>query len=105
MVESAVSTVNIKAYTWIAAALDTPEGDRKKLKLEIPAGATMYDLLKKLAELHPEFREKIFDPETERFNDEVLIITGGKLIQSKDFKSTVLQDKAEIMFSPILIGG
>jgi len=100
-----MNTIKLQAYAWIAAALGAAGNANQTIKMEINEGATLFDLFNQVAERFPEFKQKVFDPQNGQISDQVMIISNGRLMQVKDFNSTVLNDKDSVILSPVLVGG
>jgi sulfur carrier protein ThiS len=105
MVELAANTVQIQVYSWISETLGTGDNQHQKLSRKVRPGTTVYDLFAGLANDFPEFREKIFNPDTGKFSDQVLVILNSRLVQSQDFANTIINDKDHLSLSPVLVGG
>ncbi len=81
------------------------DNQNQTLTPRIKDGATVFDLFSDLAAQYPEFCRKVFDPQSGKFSDQVMIIVNGRLVQDKDFKSTVIHDNDKVILSPVLVGG
>jgi hypothetical protein len=100
-----MNTIKLQAYAWISGTMGTADNQNQTLKIQLEEGATLFDLFSRVAGQHPEFKEKIFDPQTGQISDQVMIIANGKLIQVKEFNFTILKDKDTVVLSPVLVGG
>jgi molybdopterin converting factor small subunit len=100
-----MNTIKLQAYAWISGAMGTADNQNQTMKKQINQGVTLFDLFSDLAGQYPDFCQKVFDPKTGQISDQVMIIVNGRLIQAKDFKATVMNDKDAIILSPVLVGG
>jgi molybdopterin converting factor small subunit len=98
-------SIKLQAFAWISSAMGTAVNQNQTSKKQLQEGATLFDLFTQIAAEFPEFKEKVFDPQSGQISDQVMIIANGRLIQVKDFKSTVLKDKDTVVLSPVLVGG
>jgi hypothetical protein len=85
--------------------MGTADNQNTTLNKQIAEGSTLFDFFGSLAGQYPDFREKIFDPQTGQISDQVMIILNGRLIQSRDFQRTLMNDKDTLILSPVLVGG
>ncbi|HSW57496.1 MAG TPA: MoaD/ThiS family protein [Dehalococcoidales bacterium] len=100
-----MNTINIQAYAWISGSMGTTDHQNQTLSQPVRAGATIHDLFSELAQKYPDFKEKVFDPHSDKFSDQVMVIVNGRLIQYREFKTSVINDKDKIILSPVLVGG
>jgi molybdopterin converting factor small subunit len=100
-----MNTIKIEAYSWISGSLGQADNQNLALDKELKEGLTLLDLFKSLAGQYPVFGQKVFNLQTGQIDDQVMIIVNGRLIQFKDFKSTVMHDQDSITLSPMLVGG
>ena len=105
MVEQATKTIKLQVYSWISGTMGTADNQNQTLKPKIVAGMTVHDLFAGLAERYPEFRDKVYNPGTGEFSDQVMVILNGRLVQAKEFRQTQLHDKDNLTLSPVLVGG
>ncbi len=68
-------------------------------------GMTIHDLFAGLAARYPQFRIQVYDPETGKFSDQVMVILNSRLVQVREFRETQLAENDTITLSPVLIGG
>ncbi len=95
----------MQAYSWIAGALGTADRPNQTASKQLQEGATVYELFSELAGQYPDFREQVFNPETGKLTDQIMIILNGRLVQEHEMKSTRLNNKDKITLSPVLVGG
>jgi molybdopterin converting factor small subunit len=105
MVEQALNTVKLQAYSWISTAISDSGAATQTLRKQVKPGITLYELLAELADQFPEFRKQVFNPETGQLSDQVMIIFNSRLVQVDGLKTTIINDKDSIALSPVLVGG
>lgn len=100
-----MNTIKVQAYAWISGSMGTADNQNQTLSHHLKESASIFDLFSALAACYPDFRQKVFDPQSGKFSDQVMIIVNGRLVQEKDFKTTLLNDKDKVILSPVLVGG
>ncbi len=90
---SLVSTINKQVVDWVI------------LEPEIAEGATIGDLLAKMASGHVEFRQAIFDPGARRVSDEILVVLNDSLVPSPEAAEARLNDGDSVILLPVYSGG
>ena len=90
---SLVSMVSKQATDWVT------------FEPEIGEGATIGDLLAKLAAGNQEFRKAVFDPARRRVNEEILVVLNDSLLPSLEVIQAKLSDGDSIMLLPVFSGG
>lgn len=90
---SLVSLVDKKAADWIT------------LEPEIGDGATIGELLARLATEHHEFRRAVYDPSAGKVSDEMMVVLNNTLLQPLDVMGTKLEEGDSIMLFPVYSGG
>lgn len=103
--DQALFTLKLQTYSWISDTFGSTDKPNRTLRRKVKPGTTIYTLFTELANQYPEFRKNIFDPNTGRLNDQVMVIINSRLIQSTDMKDVEVQDKDNIILSPVLVGG
>ena len=97
--------VQLKILPWVANMLNTPGSSWLILEKEIGAGATIGDLLADLASSYTDFRKVVFNPDTGKVNDQVMVILNGGLLQFPDVTEAKLADGDSIVLLPVYSGG
>ena len=103
--EQALYTLKLQTYSWISDTFGSTDKPNRTLKRRVKPGTTIYALFTELADKYPEFRKNIFDPNTGRLNDQVMVIINSRLVQGADMKDVEIRDKDNIILSPVLVGG
>jgi molybdopterin converting factor small subunit len=100
-----MNTVKLQAYAWISGSMGTADNQNQTIRKEVKEGSTLFDLFSAIAAQYADFRQKVFDPKTGQISDQVMVIMNGRLIQAKEFKSVIMNDKDSVVLSPVLVGG
>jgi hypothetical protein len=98
-------TIKLQLYSWISSSLGESEQGENALTKKIKEGTTFRRFFTELADSSPDFRKLVFDPETGRMNDEVVIMLNGRLVQFNTLIDNEIKDKDVIILSPVLVGG
>jgi sulfur-carrier protein len=88
----------------LPAALRGRVGDRSTVDVEVPAGATLADLLDVLAERYPGLERRLRD-ERRELRRYVNFFVDGQECRRLDGAATPLRDAAEIQIIPSVAGG
>jgi molybdopterin converting factor small subunit len=83
--------VKIKAYPVI----------KDEVTVEVDEGSKITDLIRKLAEMYPEF-EDVFLDDRGNLDDEVVILYNKQPVKDVD---RILEDGASLLFIPVVVGG
>lgn len=75
------------------------------LEKEIGEEATIRDLLTDLAFSYADFRKAIFEPDTGKVSDEVLVVLNDSLLQFTEVTEAKLNDGDTIILLPVYSGG
>ncbi len=79
-------------------------GTRAVLEQDIEPGATVRDVLSRLGERYPSFRENALEPETVLLLPHILLLVDGRY-PPPDAYDVPLEDGAEIVLLPAYAGG
>jgi molybdopterin converting factor small subunit len=99
-----MSGSKVKLMLWIKEWPGSAQSGPIVIEEAIRNGETLSDLLNRLSEQVPQFREKIFDPATQRISDEMALVINDR-IHSPHLLATKLQDGDRILFFPYIAGG
>jgi molybdopterin converting factor small subunit len=100
-----MNTIKVQVYAWISGSMGTADNQNQTLKKQLKDGATLFDLFNEIAGQYPDFSQKVFNPQNGQVSDQVMIIVNGRLVQVRDFKSTLMNDRDIVILSPVLVGG
>jgi hypothetical protein len=105
MVEPADLNIKLQTYSWISQTLGKSAETNRLFRKKVTAGTTLFDLFTKLSALHPDFRDKVYNPATGVMNEQILVIVNNRLVQARNFRQTELHDQDTITLSIVLAGG
>jgi molybdopterin converting factor small subunit len=75
------------------------------LEREIDEETTAGDVLEALASSYAEFRKTVFNPDTMRVSNQVMVILNGNLLRSAELTAVKLNDGDSIILLPVYSGG
>lgn len=81
------------------------EGGAEELENPLPAGATVAELLERLAKAASGKTLRVLDPERGTLRPEFLLTLNGRFLEKSRFPSTVLQDGDAVEAFPVPSGG
>ena len=97
--------VQLKMPPWVTRILDTPSSDWLVLEKEIGKEATIGALLVELASGNTEFQRIVFDPNTGKTSEQIMVFLNKSILRHSDVKETKLNDGDSIMLLPVYPGG
>jgi hypothetical protein len=97
--------IKIEVYSWISGTLGLSEQGTGKLEKTLEKGASLQDLFTALALQHPQFTEKVYNPDTGNLDPRLIVILNKKMVRATDLALTVLPDGAVVSITPIIAGG
>lgn len=100
-----MNTIYLQTRSWITDTLGIPGHSTYIIERKIEAGTTLLNVLSDLAKGYAEFKRMIFNPETGKINDQILIIINQNLVKFNQVKDTPLKDKDVIDLAPVYFGG
>jgi hypothetical protein len=100
-----VITIYLQTRSWITDALGAPGNQTYAVEKKVESGSTLLSLLTGLANNYPEFKERVFNPETGQLSDQVLLLINDSLVRFDQVKSSPLHDKEAISLVPVIFGG
>ena len=74
------------------------------MEVDLPQGATVFELLKKLASRSSDLQDQIFD-DSGRIRDDVNVMVNGRHFESLEGSETVLAAGDEVALFPAVVGG
>lgn len=74
------------------------------MEVELPEGATVFELLKKLASRSADLSDQIFDA-SGKVKEDVNVMVNGRHFESLEGSETVLADGDEAALFPAVVGG
>jgi sulfur carrier protein ThiS len=100
-----MNKIRIQLYSWISQTLGMPFAGDCVLDKEVKEGASISDLFSELAGDCPEFRKKVFNPETCEMSDQVLVILNDIFLPTGEIAGTKLNNLDIITLTPVMFGG
>jgi len=97
--------VQLKILPWVASMLNADDSSWLLLDQEIKKGETIGSLFKELAITYNNFRRIVFNPDTGKINDEVMVALNNNLVQSTDLMKIRLHDGDFITLFSSYFGG
>ena len=100
-----MAKVHVKITPSLAGALNTSGTKWIVLEKDISEHSTIGDLFTDIALTDKEFRKVIFDPDSEKINDMVVVAVNGKLLQAPKITEYILNNKDVVVLLPVYMGG
>lgn len=100
-----MARVQLRIPPSLVSILDEKATDWITLEPEIGDGATIGELMARLATEHHEFRRAVYDPSAGKVNDEMMVVLNDTLLQPPDVAETKLREGDSIMLFPVYSGG
>jgi molybdopterin synthase sulfur carrier subunit len=75
-----------------------------ELEVDLPEGATVFELLKKLASRSSDLTDQIFDA-SGKIREDVNVMVNGRHFASLEGPDTVLAEEDEVALFPAVVGG
>ncbi len=97
--------VQVKITPSLASVLNTQSSDWIILEKEIGECAAIGDLLADLVFSYTDFRKVLFDPDTGKVSDQVMVVLNDRLLQFPDMTEAKLKDGDSIVLLPVYSGG
>ncbi len=97
--------VRLKITPSLASTLNAQGSDWFTLEKEIGKGATLGDLLADLAFSYIDFRKVVFNPDTGKVSDQIMVILNNNLLPVPDVTEAKLDDGDGIIILPVYSGG
>lgn len=97
--------VQLKIPPSLAGVLNTQSSDWIILEKEIAECAAIGDVLADLALSYTDFRKVVFDPDTKKVSDQVMVVLDDRLLQFPDMTEAKLKDGDSIVLLPVYSGG
>lgn len=97
--------VSLEILPWVSDVLDGQETGPLVLEETIEEGATIGDLIRKLASEHQAFGDIIFDAETDRLSGQVMIVLNDRIVEALKGMDTDIKDGDIIRLLPVIAGG
>ncbi len=100
-----MSRVSLEILPWISDTFSSRKSGHLVLEEHIEEGATIGNLMRKLAEEHQAFGDIVFDIRTDKLSGHVLITLNDRFVEMIAGLDTKIQDGDTIRLFPIIAGG
>ncbi len=100
-----MAKVRIEIPPWVASMLNAQHTDSLILEKEVGEETTLSDLLADLTSSYADFDKVVFNPDTGKVTDQVLVVLNNSLLQYTDVTEVKLRDGDSIMLLPVFSGG
>ena len=97
--------VRLKLTPSLTSIVNAPDSDWFILEKEMGEEATIGDLLIDLALSYTDFGKVVFDPDTGKVSDQVMVVLNDNLLQLTDLTEVKLSDGDCITLLPMYTGG
>lgn len=97
--------VRLKITPSLASLINEQSSDWIILEKEVGESAAITDLLADVAFGHTDFRKALFDSETRKVSDEVMVVLNGRLLQFPGEAETKLKSGDDILLLLAYSGG
>ena len=97
--------VSLEILPWISDTFDGQKPGHLVLDEQVGEGATIGNLMRKLAEEHQAFGAVIFDTRTAQLSGQVVITLNDRFVETLAGLDTKIQDGDTIRLFPIIAGG
>jgi molybdopterin converting factor small subunit len=100
-----VNTIYLQTFSWITDALGISGNVSHIVEKKVEADATLSTVFNDLAQAYPEFKKLVYDPDSGKLSDKVMLIINQRLARFDQVKASPLKDKDEISLVPVYVGG
>ncbi|MFC2004698.1 MoaD/ThiS family protein [Chloroflexota bacterium] len=97
--------IQLEILPWISDVLDGQGAGRLVLEKTIEEGATIGDVIRKLAREHQAFSDTIFDTKTDKLSSHVMIVLNDRVMEALKGLDTNIKDGDIIKLLPVIAGG
>ena len=97
--------IRLEILPWVSDVLDGQGAGHLVLEETIEEGATIGDLIRKLASEHQAFGDIIFDTKTDKLSGYVMIVLNDRIVEALKGLDTNIKDGDIIRLLPVIAGG
>ncbi len=97
--------VKVEAVPWLPTTLGEPKYKRVVVEMEAAQGDTVGDLMHRLAEKHPRFKELVFDEQAQAVTGYASVVLNGEVIDNAGGMKLPVHDGDVITLIPSYMGG
>jgi hypothetical protein len=102
---AAMARVTVKITPSLAGALNASACEWLLFEKDIADAATIGDLFKDMASTDHDFGTVIFNPQSGKLNDLVVVVLNNQLLQPSDIMEAKLSDGDALILLPVYLGG
>jgi len=99
------STIRVKVLPGLSEFFDPKEANSIVLEEKTEQGATVGDIIRKLAAEHQTFGATVLDAKTQKMSGYVTIVLNDRLVESLNGLDTFVKDGDVIKLFPVIAGG
>ncbi len=100
-----MARIRLEVLLGLSDALDGKGLGPIAFNKETEEGATVGDVIRKLAAEHQAFGEIIFDTKTDKLSEQVAVVLNDRLLEALRGLDTNIKDGDIIRFFPVVAGG
>jgi len=97
--------VQVKITPSLAGSLNSSGSHWLILEREIAERSTIGDLFRELAFDYAEFRKVVFEPDTGKINDQIVVVLNDKLLNFENIIKFILNEGDTVILVPMYAGG
>lgn len=99
--------IEIEFLPWLSEQLGGKEHQSRHLtwRVEVRSGETAGEVCARLAADNEAFRRLVFDPDTKRFDDQILLVLNDRLLDLAGRLDAELRDGDKLSVVPAMAGG
>lgn len=97
--------IRLEILPWVSDVFGGQGSGRLVLEENIKEGATIGDLVRKLASEHQAFSDVIFDTKTDKLSGCVMIVLNDQSVEALKSLDTHIKDGDIIRLLPVIAGG
>ena len=97
--------IRLEILPWVSDVFGGQGSGRLVLEENIQEGATIGDLVRKLASEHQVFSDVIFDTKTDKLSGYVMIVLNDRIMEALKGLDTHIKDGDIIRLLPVIAGG
>ncbi len=97
--------IRLEILPWVSDVFGGQGSGRLVLEENIKEGATIGDLVRKLASEHQAFSDVVFDTKTDKLSGYVMIVLNDRMVEALKGLETKIKDGDIIKLLPVISGG
>ena len=100
-----IATIRLEVLPGLSEVFDAKEAGVIVLEEKVERGATVRDVIKKLAMEQHAFGDIVFDAENQKVNGHIVMVLNDRLLESLNGLDTIVEDGDVIRLFPVIAGG